>query len=77
MAGNAVNDNVVPAEQECERCRASWSWSDDTAMTWWNWQPREPGISECGRLTANGWAEYECSAKYRFICERGIHIIYN
>ena len=58
-------------ESECEACRATWSWNDGTEMSWWNWSPREPGISECGRLSEDGWAEYECSAKYRFICERG------
>ena len=56
---------------ECEACRASWSWSDDTEMTWANWLPREPGTSACGRLTAEGWAEYMCSEKYRFVCEKG------
>ena len=56
---------------ECEACRASWSWTDGTPMTWWNWLPREPGVSDCGRLSAAGWAEYECSAKYRFICAKG------
>ena len=56
----------------CDTCRSSWSWTSGTSMTWNNWIPREPGPSECGRLVENGWAEYECSAKYRFICERGI-----
>ena len=59
-------------EAECEACRQSWSWNDGTDMSWYNWLPREPGGANCGRLGVNGWAEYECSAKYRFICERGI-----
>ena len=63
---------VQATENECEVCRASWAWNDDTAMNWWNWIPREPGISECGRLVVDGWAEYDCSASYRFICEKGI-----
>lgn len=61
-------------DDECETCRGAWSWVDGTVMSWWNWVPNEPGISECGRLSTNGWAEYECSAKYRFICERGIDV---
>ena len=57
--------------EQCEACRASWSWSDGTNMTWSSWVPREPGSAKCGRLSATGWAEYDCSAHYRFICERG------
>ena len=59
------------SDAECDACRASWSWTDGTLMTWWNWLPREPGASSCGRLSADGWAEYECASNYRFICERG------
>ena len=40
-------------------------------MTWWNWLPQEPGASTCGRLGADGWAEYGCDSNYRFVCERG------
>ena len=59
---------------DCTACRASWSWTDGTAMSWWNWVPREPGTSQCGRLVADGWAEYACDSSYRFICERGTYI---
>ena len=59
------------SESICNTCRSSWSWTSGSSMAWSNWIPREPGPSECGRLVNNGWAEYECTAKYRFICERG------
>ena len=56
---------------DCDTCRASWSWSDGTPMSWWNWLPQEPGAATCGRLSVDGWAEYDCEANYRLICERG------
>ena len=59
------------AEDECEACRASWSWSDGTAMSWWNWHDGEPGEFSCGRISPSAWAENECSTEIRYICERG------
>ena len=68
---------VQASVYECEVCRASWSWSDGSAMSWWNWQPQEPGVTACGRLGADDWTEYGCSASNRFICERGkLHLIF-
>ena len=58
--------------EDCESCRASWSWSDGTTMSWWNWLEEEPdGSGDCGRLTEHGWAEEPCSQSHRFICVRG------
>ena len=60
------------SDEDCETCRATWSWTDGTEMSWWRWQPREPGTSSCGRLSVTGWAEIACERQYRFICERGM-----
>ena len=58
--------------EQCHACRASWSWYDGTAMSWWNWQNEEPNEFACGRLSGDGWAENDCGIELKYICQRGI-----
>ena len=57
---------------ECESCRATWSWYDGTPMNWWLWMDGEPDIyGNCGRLGPESWAENACNIGLKYICERG------
>ena len=59
-------------DANCERCRARWTWSDGTAMSWWSWQDSQPGrASAYGGLGASGWVVIHEEDSYSFICERG------
>ena len=65
-------DCAILDGDECDICRGSWSWSTEATMTWWHWQDNEPGLENCGRLTAtSAWAENSCNTHMKFICERG------
>ena len=56
---------------ECEACRASWQWYEDTPMNWWYWNDGEPDGYMCGRITSESWADSSCGAELKYICERG------
>lgn len=63
----------------CQECRLSWQWVDGVAMEYLNWTTTtdriEPQEGDCGRLTSNGWAENDCSDKFKYICERQVSFL--
>jgi len=59
--------------EDCERCRESWVWADRVPMThfaWRNVSREEPGLHDCGRLNALGWADMDCDYTFKYICEK-------
>ena len=75
----ALNEDVVgynPELSACCSCRAQWSWTDESAMNFLNWDPFKPQNTDlmCGYADAAygyAWNDVSCEETAGFICAKG------
>ena len=77
-----VDCDLCPTSvQNCDACRALWSWMDGTAMTdangdliYSNWKSTEPNSDTgCMRIDyyTGQWRDQTCTTAEPFICKKG------